>query len=286
MNAKLILDTNQGEHSTGQIEQFDTKSFYEGVIRLAKSLALLAKQTRYEIAPGIIEDNHHWSTNLTPEEFADFFAQVITINPFAAACLSGKRITRKGMAFSIPGEIPIITTIFQYIANGPIPNPLKIALGKVMTEINTEIVLCKQFQFYADNTGKPAEDPFNLFCKTFFNHYDPAKREHFGIYNTPEPAVSFIVRSVHRLLKEKLRISDGLADDYIRIIEPAAGTASFLTASARAAADEYENKYGEGARGIFEKHYLSNQLSGFEIVITPYILAHLRIRLMSKPGQH
>src|SRR5438045_8492023 len=88
------------------------------------------------------------------------------------------------------------------------------------------------------------EDPIVHFYETFLTEYDPKMREARGVYYTPEPVVSYIVRSVDYLLKKDFELADGLADDTIlkaitsdgkldlrthkvQILDPATGTATF-----------------------------------------------------------
>jgi predicted helicase len=61
----------------------------------------------------------------------------------------------------------------------------------------------------------------------------------------PYPVVSFIVRSIHEILKEKLGKPLGLADETVKILDPAAGTGVFLTAVARLAIDEMALIFGK-----------------------------------------
>jgi predicted helicase len=56
------------------------------------------------------------------------------------------------------------------------------------------------------------EDPVVHFYETFLAQYDPKLRELRGVYYTPEPVVSYIVRSVDQFLKRDFDLADGLAD--------------------------------------------------------------------------
>ena len=56
------------------------------------------------------------------------------------------------------------------------------------------------------------EDPVVHFYETFLAAYDPKLRETRGVYFTPEPVVSYIVRSVDGLLQDTLQLPEGLAD--------------------------------------------------------------------------
>jgi len=80
------------------------------------------------------------------------------------------------------------------------------------------------------------EDPVVHFYETFLQHYDPSMREMRGVYYTPEPVVSYIVRSVDLLLKQQFKLRSGLADSSrlesglhkVQILDPAVGTGTFF----------------------------------------------------------
>jgi len=75
--------------------------------------------------------------------------------------------------------------------------------------------------------------------ENFLNETDPQLKKKNGIFFTPYPAVSFIVRSIHEILKEKLGKPLGLADETVKILDPAAGTGVFMIAAARLAIEGF-----------------------------------------------
>ena len=58
----------------------------------------------------------------------------------------------------------------------------------------------------------PREDPVIHFYELFLKEYDAEKRMQRGVFYTPRPVVSYIVRSVHTLLRSEFGLKDGLAD--------------------------------------------------------------------------
>ena len=56
-------------------------------------------------------------------------------------------------------------------------------------------------------------DPVVHFYETFLAAYNSALRKSRGVYYTPEPVVSYIVRSVDAILKNRLNLPLGLADN-------------------------------------------------------------------------
>jgi predicted helicase len=81
--------------------------------------------------------------------------------------------------------------------------------------------------------------------ENYLNETDPQLKRSNGIFFTPYPVVSFMVRSIHALLKKKLNKPLGLADETVKILDPAAGTGIFLIAAARMAIDEMTRIMGK-----------------------------------------
>jgi len=100
--------------------------------------------------------------------------------------------------------------------------------------------------------SKPEEDPVIHFYEDFLKEYDAKKKVKRGVFYTPKPVVSFIVRSVHEILQKKFGLEYGLADTttwgevakrnkdieipdgvnehepFVQILDPAVGTGTFL----------------------------------------------------------
>jgi hypothetical protein len=98
----------------------------------------------------------------------------------------------------------------------------------------------------------PQEDPVIHFYELFLKEYDAKKRAQRGVFYTPRPVVSYIVRSVDALLRAEYGLEDGLADTtswgeaiksnselsipegvspdqpFVQILDPATGTGTFL----------------------------------------------------------
>ena len=120
-------------------------------------------------------------------------------------------------------------------------------------------------------------DPFIYFYEDFLKAYDPAMRKGRGVYYTPPPVVNFIVRAVDDLLKSSFGIPDGLADhNRVTVLDFACGTGTFLLEAFQRV---FDNIGGAGA-GIADKivreHLLKN-FYGFEYLIAPYTIAHLKL---------
>ncbi|MGL5510788.1 MAG: N-6 DNA methylase, partial [Microcoleaceae cyanobacterium] len=118
--------------------------------------------------------------------------------------------------------------------------------------------------------------------------YDASLRKSRGVYYTPEPVVNFIVRSLDLLLKEKFNLPLGLADpakdpvtkkSRVQILDPATGTGTFLYAVVKQIYENLENVGLTNTWNEYVNKHLLDRLHGFELLMAPYAIAHLKLGL-------
>ena len=126
------------------------------------------------------------------------------------------------------------------------------------------------------------EDPVVHFYETFLAAYDPKMRESRGVYYTPEPVVQFIVHSVHELLKSRFGKPWGLADQSVKVLDPATGTGTFLYFVIQQIYDEVVQTHKQEGQWNAKSRELLTRLFGFELLIAPYVVSHLKLGLLFK----
>lgn len=94
----------------------------------------------------------------------------------------------------------------------------------------------------------------------------PELRKRHGVYATPAPLVSFVVRSVHLLLQSRLRRPDGLADRGVRVLDPAAGAMNFVIETWRLALDHHRGFHGDGGIAKLIGRHLLPHFHGIELL--------------------
>ena len=139
--------------------------------------------------------------------------------------------------------------------------------------------------YYKKEDGK---DPVIHFYEDFLNEYDPELRKKMGAYYTPQPVVNFIVRSVDHILKRDFKIPEGLADSSkyesgqhkVQILDPATGTGTFLSTTLNYiyGSIKKSNKPGRWD-GTYIHYDLLPRIHGFELMMTPYTIAHLKVSM-------
>ena len=201
--------------------------------------------------------------DLTEEGFADTYAQTITYGLLTAA------ISRTEMSEGRQGTVLLAENVADIV---PVTNPfLKEMLQTFLTvggrqggidfdELGIQDVV---ELLRSDETDLPAvlrdfgnrtqgEDPVIHFYEHFLSAYNKKLKVQRGVFYTPQPVVSYIVRSVHELLQTEFGLEDGLASTvtwgemqqrqpelkipagikpdspFVQILDPATGTATFL----------------------------------------------------------
>ena len=230
--------------------------------------------------------------DLTEKQFADIYAQTITYGLFAARLndTSLENFSRQEAAFLVPKTNPFLLKLFSYIAGPDIDTRIE----WIVDELADVFAACDIAELL--QTFSTEQDPFIHFYETFLAEYDSKLRKSRGVYYTPQPVVDFIVRSVDKILQEEFDLPMGLADSQkinvkmqnkhtlknenteihrVQILDPATGTGTFLFEVLR----EIYKKY-QGQEGLWQNYVeedLLPRLHGFEILMAPYAMCHLKL---------
>jgi predicted helicase len=224
----------------------------------------------------------HLIANLKPDDFADLYAQTITYGLFAARTRSTNGFSRQLAYDFIPKTIGILREIFHFISFDP-PEQLAVTVDDIAEVLAVADVNKILHEFFEKGKGS---DPIYHFYETFLAAYDPEQRERRGVYYTPEPVVSYIVRSLNIILKERFGKADGFAMDSVTVLDPAAGTLTFLAEAAKLAVEEYVSKYGEGSRRQFIEDHILKHFYAFELMMAPYAAGHLKMGFLLEELGH
>ena len=232
-------------------------------------------------------------SDLVPAEFADLQAQTAAYGLFAARCRhqpgSGP-FTRQSAVFA--ETTPLLRDVFGRIAGPGIDQRIAWIvddLARLLDRAEMSAILA------AFGSRTVEQDPVVHFYEDFLAAYDPELRQMRGVYYTPEPVVSYIVRSVDLLLRNRFDLADGLADTEkikvevsdgvhedvprVLILDPAAGTGTFLREVIASIRSTITKKGLAGAWPDYVKDHLLPRLFGFELLMAPYAICHLKLAL-------
>jgi len=242
--------------------------------------------------------------DITPEDFADIYAETIAYGMFAARLHDSTLDTfsRQEALELLPKSNPFLRNLFGYIAGPDLDDRIKWIIDD-LAEVFQACDLGKLMSGFGKLTGR--NDPFLHFYETFLAAYNPAKRKARGVWYTPEPVVNFIVRAVDEVLQKEFGLADGLADtskvtvDWdtgqtdkkakavtikkevhrVQILDPAVGTGTFLAEVIKQIAPKVKG-VAEGMWSSYIEKDLIPRLHGFELLMASYAMCHMKLDMV------
>jgi predicted helicase len=236
------------------------------------------EKTRKKFILGFYEAFRQYLINgLSKEDFADLYSQTITYGLFAARVRSENGFNRKLAYYNIPSTIGILRDLFRFISLEDLPPHMEWIIDDISEILSVTDVKNILHQYFHEGKGK---DPVVHFYETFLAEYDPETREKRGVYYTPEPVVSYIVRSLHYILKKNFNKTDGFANKGVTVLDPAGGTLTFLAEAVKLTVKEFVFKYGEGGKREFIKEHILKNFYALELMMAPYAVGHLKMSFL------
>lgn len=235
--------------------------------------------------------------DLSPAQFADMFAQTLAYGLFAARYnhKGPAPFVRADAAREIPKTNPFLRKLFTAMAGADFEDEPFIGFVNELTQVLSVTDMDAVLADFGKRTRQ--EDPIVHFYETFLAYYDPKLRELRGVYYTPEPIVSYIVRSIDDLLRSQFDCPQGLADtskvaipyidehgeERIReeprvlLLDPACGTGTFSYAIVDLVRETFRAAGSPGLWASYVHEHLLPRLVGFELLMAPYAVAHLKL---------
>lgn len=218
--------------------------------------------------------------DMDEDQFSDFYAQTIVYGMFIARLNDNEDNFNRLQAFAlIPNGYPFLKEIFGIITINGLHSKLVWIIDD-LAELFKATNVQETLRNYGKATGR--KDPVVHFYEDFLEDYNPKIREQFGVWLTPVQVVSYIVKAVDLLLKKSFNFSKGLADDpvengehLLQILDPAIGTGTFHAEVIKEIKSHF--KGNEGMWPEYAKDHLVPRLLGFEYLMAPYTMAHLKV---------
>jgi len=235
--------------------------------------------------------------DLSAEAFADMFSQTIAYGLFAARVNHNGpgRFRRQDAAALIPKTNPFLRKLFASITGPDLDDEPFVGFVDDLAQLLADTDMAAVLAEFGKRTKR--EDPIVHFYETFLAAYDPQLRKSRGVYYTPEPVVSYIVRSVDYLLRTRFGCTNGLADTgtvtykrvdesgnermetlpRVLVLDPACGTGTFLYAVVDLIREQFIQQGNAGKWPLYVRENLLKRLFGFELLMAPYAVAHLKL---------
>ncbi len=185
--------------------------------------------------------------------FADAVAQAVTCGCFGWGVFPTAEVTPRARQWLLTQADPLLQSVLQLAA----PGTARGSHSRVVVAAAQDIAQCVR----RERSGLPAHDGSAAsrlsgtavyFYEQFLHAYDCAARRRQGVFYTPQPLVSFVVRSVDELLRDEFHLDAGIADGgtwqdvqrrsqaasqtilphagrpFVKVLDPAMGTGAFL----------------------------------------------------------
>lgn len=217
----------------------------------------------------------HLVAGLKPEEFADLYAQTLAYGLLAARWQARGPFDRRIAMESIPATSGLLRDAFRYISLADPPKEVAWIVDEIV-----DLLAGSSVYAMLERSVRRGRDPVLDFYETFLRHYDAGLRRRRGVYYTPPELVSYVVRSAHRLLRTRLGWRDGLADPRVSLLDPAAGTLTFVVEAIRCAVSEVRSTAGGGVVPALMSDHLLRDFYAFELMMAPYAVGHLKMSLI------
>ena len=233
--------------------------------------------------------------DLTQESFADMYAQTLVYGLFVARYYDETPDTfSRGEARElIPKSNPLLRHFFDHIVGPNFDKRLEYIVNElceVFSHADVQELMKEYFKNDLWGETHKGPDPVIHFYEDFLKEYDSDLRKKLGAFYTPLPVVRFIIRAVDHILEKEFGLSQGLADTAkttngihkVQILDPAVGTGTFISATIRSI---YERIIKDGQKGrwpAYVHHDLLPRLHGFELMMAPYTIAHLKLSMAFK----
>ncbi len=217
--------------------------------------------------------------DLSIDEFADAYAQTVVYSLFLSYLSNEKPITKESAHENIPGSFALLKEFFRFVNQYDLPSHIKWIFEEIINVINNIDLhlLYTTLSFSAKKKEESIKDPYIYFYEDFLKHYDKEKRKAKGVYYTPPAVVSFIVRSLNIILKEKFGKQNGFADHSVTVLDFACGTGTFLVYVFEIVFEELTSMKNTGSIEKAVAEHLLEHIYGFEYLVAPYAVAHLKL---------
>ena len=243
--------------------------------------------------------------DLSVESFADMYAQTLVYGLFVARFNDDteENFTRQEARDLVPASNPFLQHFFDHIVGPNFDKRLSHIVNELCEIFSVTDVRKIMEEYYSKTTlwGETidAPDPVIHFYEDFLKEYDSEQRKKMGAFYTPLPIVRFIVRSVDEILQKEFGLENGLADisktdieitrqgkkgkekiHKVQLLDPATGTGTFLNEVIGKIFSKFKGQEGRWKSYVYED--LLPRIHGFEIMMAPYTIAHLKLSMFLK----
>jgi predicted helicase len=172
-------------------------------------------------------------------------------------------------------HVPMIKALFDQIAT---PTQLRDLNIVEVLDWTTDVLNRVDRKAFFDNFEEG--HAVQYFYEPFLQAFDPELRKELGVWYTPIEIVKYMVARVDTVLREELKIPDGLADPRVYVLDPCCGTGAYLVEVLHKIHETLKANGGDDLAANDVKVAAMNRVFGFEILPAPFVVSHLQLGLL------
>lgn len=221
--------------------------------------------TRFDDKKGI----HFFHSTLVQTLFYGIFSAWVI---WCREVRGGERFNWKDAAWTL--QLPAIKSLFSEIAT---PRRIQyLDIGEVLDWTGEALARVDRKVFFDRFDDRLA---IQYFYEPFLEHFDPDLRKELGVWYTPPEVVHYMVERIDAVLRSELGIEEGFASKDVFVLDPCAGTGSFLLEVLHRIAKTWTDRGDEEFAASEVKTAAMERVFGFEIIPAPFVVSHLQIGL-------
>jgi hypothetical protein len=221
----------------------------------ASSVSLVSHEVREALFP-----------DADDQSLADAYAQTCAYSLLLARAEGAPSLDAATVETTLRGAHPVLARVVRVLLDPEAEAEISWAVEVVRRQIGAADLV---------KLGGGDPDTWIYFYEQFLGAYDPTLRDSRGVYYTPREVIAAQVALCEDILATRFGKPEQFADEDVVVLDPAVGTGSYPLRVVKSAA----KSAGALGPGFVPAAItsLAQRLHGFEILIGPYAVAHLRL---------
>ena len=214
------------------------------------------------------------------EDFCDIYSQSLVYGLFLARLETDRPLEEDRISYlaDIPHHFVLL---YEFLSAGYsdrfIPTHIRQALVSIGKNINYIHIpsIQKEFKNETHNKYDISVYLYEDFLKEFDVYRQTEKRKESGVYYTPKEVTEFITSAVNDLIISDFNLPQGFMSENVKFLDFACGTGTFIQSIFDIIFNTIYSKELDDLDKKKIKRKILTDIYGFELLFTPYIVAHI-----------
>ena len=171
-------------------------------------------------------------------------------------------------------RVPMISKLFHLVAD-----PQELEALKLTEVLDWATLVLNRIDRRSFFDKFQESHAVQYFYEPFLEAFDPELRKDLGVWYTPPEIVKYMVERVDTVLRDELKLADGLANKNVYVLDPCCGTGSYLVEVLDRIHRTLKERGEDALTASDLKEAAQKRVFGFEIMPAPFVVSHLQLGL-------